>query len=190
MKIYTASPLRAESEGMRRIHMLACTNYKKIVAEDGHIGTAVHDEVPKIYDDTDPIQRRAGMLLGQNALRGSDVLYCCGKDLSTGMKEEVELALALKKPVVCFSKAMDDILTQEGLQHMFFYDAELGATPVMAVIHRIRKRGWASDEEKEVLRMAEPDVESMNGGLSAKAIFSYYIEGGPEKKELAADEII
>lgn len=65
---------------------------------------AVHLLYPQFLDDSDPVQRKAGMHMGLRVLEACDELWLCGDRLSKGMDVELSAAECMGIPVHRFSE--------------------------------------------------------------------------------------
>lgn len=60
---------------------------------------AVHLLYPQLLDDSEPVQRQAGIRMGLRVLEAADELWLCGNRISEGMCAEIAAAKRLGIPV-------------------------------------------------------------------------------------------
>ena len=93
--IYVASPYAGDVERNIRFAKQACRH----VMEQGHAFFAPHLLYPKLLDDTNPLERQAGLDMGLAIIPRCDELWCYGSRVSLGMHFEIEEAIRLGIPV-------------------------------------------------------------------------------------------
>lgn len=93
--VYICSPLRGNvTKNIER-----AIEYCRFAASKGVIPFAPHVYFTQFLDDTDPVQRAAGMRMGLAMLPRCKELWVFGPP-SEGMRAEIELAQKLKKKIV------------------------------------------------------------------------------------------
>lgn len=75
---------------------------------------AVHLLYPQLLDDSDPVQRRAGIRMGLRVLEAADELWLCGSRISEGMRGELAAAERLGIPI----KKVSESEIQGGIDRM------------------------------------------------------------------------
>jgi hypothetical protein len=93
--IYVASPYAGDVERNIRFAKQACRH----VMEQGHAFFAPHLLYPKLLDDTNPLERQAGLDMGLVILSRCDELWAGGDRISPGMAQEIEQAKTLGIPI-------------------------------------------------------------------------------------------
>ncbi len=93
--IYVASPYAGDVERNIRFAKQAC----RYVMEQGHAFFAPHLLYPKLLDDTNQLERQAGLDMGLAILSRCDELWACGERMSPGMIQEIEQAEKLGIPI-------------------------------------------------------------------------------------------
>lgn len=83
--------------------------YCKVAIQKKRIPIASHLLYPQVLDDTDPAQRKIGLLFGQVLLAMCDEIWVCGTEYSDGMRAEIHEAKRLKKPIMYFNERMEQI---------------------------------------------------------------------------------
>ena len=78
--------------------------YCKYVIARYMIPVASHLLYPAMLDDRDPEARELGTLFGLSLLAVCDEVWCFGKDVSTGMRAELQEARKLDKPIRYFEE--------------------------------------------------------------------------------------
>lgn len=94
--IYIASPYAGEVEKNTDFAKLAC----QYAISQGQTPVAVHLLYPQMLDDSDPVQRGAGLRLGHRVLEACDELWACGDRVSSGMAAEMAAAKRLGIPIL------------------------------------------------------------------------------------------
>lgn len=64
---------------------------------------------PQFLNDKDPKERELGLLFGLALLKCCYEVWCFGTDISAGMKQEIEEAKRLNKPIRYFTTDMEEI---------------------------------------------------------------------------------
>ena len=127
--VYISSPLRGDVE--RNIQR--ARDYCAYAASCGVIPLAPHTIFTQYLDDEQPEQREQGLRMGRDLMWRCDDLWVVGSTISSGMREEIELAKKLYMPIFyvpedkqeSIRKALDD------LREMEFEMDNSGATIVM-----------------------------------------------------------
>lgn len=94
-KIYVCSPLRGDMENNIEMAKLYCTY---IAREFGYIPIAPHIYFTQFMDDNIDSEREFGIRAGLSLLPMCDELWYFGKDITNGMKKEINLAIKLGIP--------------------------------------------------------------------------------------------
>lgn len=109
-RVFVASPLASTTkEGVQRnIHRarMLCLSAMKL---EGVAAFAPHTMYPEFLDDSDTEDRELGKQAGQTWMETADEIWVFTKaGITGGMREEIELADALKIPVIydppCFEE--------------------------------------------------------------------------------------
>lgn len=93
--IYIASPYAGEIEQNVAFARKACRHAIQL----GHTPIAVHLLYPQMLDDSNPVEREAGLRLGRRVLEVCDELWVCGGRISSGMAHEIAEAERLGIPI-------------------------------------------------------------------------------------------
>ena len=93
--IYVASPLRGDIEG----NIKRAYNYCRWAAMQGVIPVASHILFTGFLDDEILEEREMGIRLGIDLLRHCDAIWVFGDVITEGMKNELDWARILNKPV-------------------------------------------------------------------------------------------
>ena len=86
--VYISSPLRGDVE--RNIQR--ARDYCAYAASCGVIPLAPHTIFTQYLDDEQPEQREQGLAMGRDLMWRCDDLWVVGNTISSGMREEMELA--------------------------------------------------------------------------------------------------
>ena len=89
-QVYIASPLR----GDYNTNIRNAVEYCRLAAESGVLALAPHIIFSQWCNDTIPEQREQGLKLGLELLSHSEELWVMGKQISEGMRGEIEFAAA------------------------------------------------------------------------------------------------
>lgn len=92
--VYISSPLRGDVE--RNIQR--ARDYCAYAASCGVIPLAPHTIFTQYLDDEQPEQREQGLRMGRDLMWRCDDLWVVGSTISSGMREEIELAKKLYMP--------------------------------------------------------------------------------------------
>jgi hypothetical protein len=96
-KIFVCSPFAGEVDKNVRIAKHLC----RMVMDAGHAPFAPHLLYPRFTDDAVPAQRAAGIACGLAFMETCDEVWAfTGNDVSSGMRQEIEHAERLGKPVI------------------------------------------------------------------------------------------
>ena len=93
--VYISSPLRGDVE--RNIQR--ARDYCAYAASCGVIPLAPHTIFTQYLDDEQPEQREQGLAMGRDLMWRCDDLWVVGNTISSGMREEIELAKKLYMPI-------------------------------------------------------------------------------------------
>ena len=83
--------------------------YCRFAASKKYIPIASHLMYPQFLNDKDPKERELGLLFGLALLKCCYEVWCFGTDISAGMKQEIEEAKRLNKPIRYFTTDMEEI---------------------------------------------------------------------------------
>lgn len=89
--IYVASPYAGDVEQNTEFAKEAC----RFVMEEGHAFFAPHLLYPRVLDDDEPADRQYALAMGRSFLPKCDELWVFGKNISAGMREEINEAKQL-----------------------------------------------------------------------------------------------
>ena len=78
--------------------------YCRFAIDNKKMPIAAHLLYPQIVDDNNPNEREIGTMYGLALLALCDEVWCFGAEHSTGMKQELEEAKHLNKPIKYFDK--------------------------------------------------------------------------------------
>lgn len=95
MKVFICSPLRANEETSERLNKDFAKAWCLYASLMGHFAFAPHLYFTQFLDDLNEDERIIGIELGKQFLREADVLWVFlngRKEISSGMREEIELA--------------------------------------------------------------------------------------------------
>ncbi len=96
-KIFVCSPFAGEVDRNVRIAKRLC----RMVMKAGHAPFAPHLLYPRFTDDTVPTQRATGIACGLAFMETCDEVWAfVGNGISSGMRQEIDHARRLGKPVV------------------------------------------------------------------------------------------
>jgi len=93
--VYICSPYAGEVRKNVEFAKAAC----RYAMEQNCTPVAVHLLYPQFLDDSDSVQREAGLCMGHRVLEACDELWLCGSRISTGMAMELKKAKKLGIPV-------------------------------------------------------------------------------------------
>ena len=93
--VYISSPLRG---GVER-NIQRARDYCAYAASCGVIPLAPHTIFTQYLDDEQPEQREQGLRMGRDLMWRCDDLWVVGSTISSGMREEIELAKKLYMPI-------------------------------------------------------------------------------------------
>ena len=82
----------------------AAIRYCRFAIDNKKMPIAAHLLYPQIVDDNNPVEREIGTMYGLALLALCDEVWCFGKTLSPGMKQEIEEAKHLGKPIKYFDE--------------------------------------------------------------------------------------
>ena len=83
--------------------------YCRFAASKKYIPIASHLMYPQFLNDKDPKERELGLLYGLALLKCCYEVWCFGTDISAGMKQEIEEAKRLNKPIRYFTTDTEEI---------------------------------------------------------------------------------
>ncbi|MBW7573170.1 DUF7768 domain-containing protein [Caproiciproducens faecalis] len=86
--VYICSPLKGDMQE----NIKKATAYCAYAAEQGVIPLAPHTIFTQYLDDTVPLQRQKGLMMGMELLKHCSELWVCGDVVSEGMKREISYA--------------------------------------------------------------------------------------------------
>ena len=101
--VYISSPLRGDVE--RNIQR--ARDYCAYAASCGVIPLAPHTIFTQYLDDEQPEQREQGLRMGRDLMWRCDDLWVVGSTISSGMREEIELAKKLYMPIFYVPEDME-----------------------------------------------------------------------------------
>ncbi len=84
--------------------------YCRFVANQQKVPFASHLLYPQFLNDNRPKERELGLFFGLSMLRSCAEVWCFGKEISAGMKQELEEAQRLHKTVRFFTEEMEEIV--------------------------------------------------------------------------------
>ncbi|WP_101908607.1 DUF4406 domain-containing protein [Marasmitruncus massiliensis] len=93
--VYICSPYAGDIERNVEFAKTAC----RYAMRQNCTPVAVHLLYPQLLDDSEPVQRQAGIRMGLRVLEAVDELWCCGDQISAGMCAEIAAAKRLEIPV-------------------------------------------------------------------------------------------
>lgn len=93
--VYICSPYAGDVEKNAEFAKAAC----RYAMQQNCTPMAVHLLYPQLLDDSEPVQRQAGIRMGLRILEAADELWCCGDQISEGMRAETAYAKRLGIPV-------------------------------------------------------------------------------------------
>lgn len=95
-KIFVCSPLRGDIQG----NQLRAEQYCKYVYQQGHIPFAPHLFFTRFLDDNIDEERRFGIAAGMEFLKMMDECWIFSRNISSGMKAEIDFCRQLGIPVI------------------------------------------------------------------------------------------
>ncbi len=99
-KVYIVSPYAGDVEN----NIKQAIAYCRFAIKEKKMPIAAHLLYPQIVDDNNPLEREIGTMYGLALLALCDEVWCFGKEHSLGMKQELEEAKRLNKPIKHFPK--------------------------------------------------------------------------------------
>lgn len=93
--VYICSPYAGDIEKNVEFAKAAC----RYAMRQNCTPVAVHLLYPQLLDDSEPVQRQAGIRMGLRILEAGDELWACGSRISCGMNMEITAAKHLGIPV-------------------------------------------------------------------------------------------
>ena len=109
---YICSRLSAPTAEEMEQNMMKAADYCRIVAKKtGERTFAPHSFFPRYVDDNNPAERAIALEFGRRMLTICDEVYVVteGKEYSSGMQGEIELAKELNIPITIFER-MEDLV--------------------------------------------------------------------------------
>lgn len=107
-RAYICSRYAGDVEHNVRVALALC----RMAVESGLAPFAPHLLFTQFLDDTDPVQREAGITLGLRFMEVCDVVWVyVGEGVSDGMRRETEHARRLSKTVVLLREVRPCVLT-------------------------------------------------------------------------------
>ena len=100
--VYISSPLRGDMEK----NMEKAKDYCAYAASCGVIPLAPHTIFTQYLNDAVPEQREQGLQMGRDLMWRCDELWVMGNTISSGMREEIELAKKFFLPIIYVSEEM------------------------------------------------------------------------------------
>lgn len=104
MRIYVCSPYAAKNDLGIWTNVEAAKEYCRAIFEEGHDSCAPHLFYPQFCDDKNPDERARCMEAAKRELLLCDGVMVFGDELSSGMKEELDLSIQHEIPVYEASK--------------------------------------------------------------------------------------
>lgn len=101
-KVYICSRYRADGQHTVEDNVKWALSGCRVAAQIGCAPYAPHLYLPQCLDDNNPIERAAGLRIGQAFLEICDEVWQWGETISEGMAAELALAKALGKPIKIF----------------------------------------------------------------------------------------
>lgn len=98
-RVYICSPLKATSTSTLEENVHRAKEYCKVACNEGVAPFAPHVFYTQFLDDAVAELRAVGFECGIMFLQVCDELWVCGNVISTGMQQEVNMALSLGIPV-------------------------------------------------------------------------------------------
>lgn len=99
-KVYIVSPYAGDIEK----NVKAAIGYCRFAISKKMLPIASHLLYPQMLDDTNPAEREIGTMYGLALLAVCDEVWCFGKTISPGMKQEITEAKQLGKPIKYFNE--------------------------------------------------------------------------------------
>ena len=99
-KVYIVSRYAGDVDN----NVKAAIRYCRFAIENKKMPIAAHLLYPQIVDDNNPVEREIGTMYGLALLALCDEVWCFGKTLSPGMKQEIEEAKHLGKSIKYFDE--------------------------------------------------------------------------------------
>ena len=100
LKVYIVSRYAGDVDN----NVKAAIRYCRFAIDNKKMPIAAHLLYPQIVDDNNPVEREIGTMYGLALLALCDEVWCFGKTLSPGMKQEIEEANHLGKPIKYFDE--------------------------------------------------------------------------------------
>lgn len=97
---YICSPLKGDIKG----NIEKAKAYCRIAFEKGYAPIAPHIYFTQFLDDSNPAERKSGLQYGLDLVRLSNELWVFGKQVSEGMKAEIELSKVLNILIKYFNE--------------------------------------------------------------------------------------
>ena len=101
--IYVCSPYRGDIER----NTARARRYCRFVQTQGEMPFASHLHNCQFMEDFIPEERQAGIQLGLEMLKKADAIWVFGDVLTSGMREELEMAMALNLPMRFFTDSCE-----------------------------------------------------------------------------------
>ena len=95
-KVFICSNYRGDVE----TNVKNAIHWCKEATNQGYLPIAPHLYFPQFLDDDIPSERESGITWGIDILSDCDELWICSKDISDGMKREIEYARAQGIPII------------------------------------------------------------------------------------------
>ena len=96
--IFVCSPYRGDVIRNAEKAQLYC----QMVIKSGLIPIAPHLYFPQFLDDNDPAEREAGIRAGLELIKHCNEIWVFGKEITDGMRQEIEFARKLEKRIKYF----------------------------------------------------------------------------------------
>ena len=100
LKVYIVSRYAGDVDN----NVKAAIRYCRFAIDNKKMPIAAHLLYPQIVDDNNPVEREIGTMYGLALLALCDEVWCFGKTLSPGMKQEIEEAKHLGEPIKYFDE--------------------------------------------------------------------------------------
>ena len=108
--IYVCSPYRGDVEK----NTTQAQEYCRRIFDAGYTPIAPHLYFPQFLDETNPVEREAGMEKGIQLLIQCRALVVCGSEITEGMQQEIRLAAKASISIL----TMDQFLSEELTNHV------------------------------------------------------------------------